>query len=102
MALPSAPDRRYFIGGSDARIIMGDDEAASYGSGGICAVRSSGEASPTWRSDQGPESALVRGHHRSDAHWLARRGCLLRDRCHFSGVVALELSSAPASVPHQE
>ena len=22
------PDRRYFIGGSDARIIMGDDEAA--------------------------------------------------------------------------
>jgi hypothetical protein len=26
-------DRRYFIGGSDARIIMGDDEAASSGSG---------------------------------------------------------------------
>ena len=25
---PSKTDRRYFIGGSDARIIMGDDEAA--------------------------------------------------------------------------
>jgi predicted phage-related endonuclease len=24
----SGPDRRYFIGGSDARIIMGNDEAA--------------------------------------------------------------------------
>ena len=37
-----------------------------------------------------------------DAHWLARRSCLLRDRYHFSGVVALELFSAAASVPHQE
>ena len=26
--MPSRSPRRYFIGGSDARIIMGDDEAA--------------------------------------------------------------------------
>ena len=28
MTLKPRKDRRYFIGGSDARIIMGDDEAA--------------------------------------------------------------------------
>ena len=34
-------DRRHFIGGSDARIIMGDDEAALIRFGGKSAARSS-------------------------------------------------------------
>jgi predicted phage-related endonuclease len=28
LTMPSTGERRYFIGGSDARIIMGEDEAA--------------------------------------------------------------------------
>ena len=27
-AMAGSPSRRYFVGGSDARVIMGDDEAA--------------------------------------------------------------------------
>ena len=34
-------ERRYFIGGSDARIIMGNDERPSSGFGGKSAARSS-------------------------------------------------------------
>ena len=94
-------ERRYFIGGSDARIIMGKDEAALLRLWRHMPAEVEREDPPPGEAT-GPESALVRGHHRSDAHWLPRRRCLLRDRCHFSGVVALELSSAPASVPHQE
>ena len=35
------PNRRYFIGGSDARVIMGDDEAALLRLCGKSGVRSS-------------------------------------------------------------
>ena len=40
-------DRSAFIGGSDARIIMGDDEPPCSGSGGRNAARSSRRTSPT-------------------------------------------------------
>jgi hypothetical protein len=47
------PDRRYFIGGSDARIIMGEDEAA------LIRLWPPGSA---WRRDRTSEPALVRRH----------------------------------------
>ena len=44
----SHPDRRAFIGGSDARIIMGDDEADPwFGYGAKSAARSSPKTSRT-------------------------------------------------------
>ena len=63
-------DRRYFIGGSDARIIMGDDEAALL----RLWREKRGEVEPEdlsgnlivqlGRRHRGPESALVRGQYR--------------------------------------
>ena len=68
----SARDRRYFIGGSDARIIMGDDEAA-------LAPPLAGEARrgraggplrqphrPARARDRAPQPALVRAQYRAD------------------------------------
>ena len=49
MRIKSA-DRRYFIGGSDARIIMGDDEAPYSGSGGRSAARPSRRTFPATSS----------------------------------------------------
>ena len=60
-------DRRYFIGGSDARIIMGDDEAALLPpvAGKARRGRARGPLRqphrPARRSHRGPQSALVRG-----------------------------------------
>jgi len=54
---------------------------------------------------RGNKNALKHGAYTREAierRRLARRGCLLRDRCLFSGMVALELSSAAASLPRQE
>ena len=45
-AIPQDGQRRSFIGGSDARIIMGDDEAAYCGSGGKSAARPSRRICP--------------------------------------------------------
>jgi hypothetical protein len=39
-------NRRGFIGGSDARVIMGDDEARLVGCGGRSAARSNQRTSP--------------------------------------------------------
>jgi hypothetical protein len=38
--IDTSPDRRFFIGGSDARIIMGDDETALLRLWGKSAARS--------------------------------------------------------------
>ena len=47
LTIANSSDRRCFIGGSDARIIMGDDEAALFGFGARSAARSSPRISPT-------------------------------------------------------
>ena len=58
-------DRRYFIGGSDARIIMGNDEAALLRlwrekRGEVEPQDLSGQSHrPTWARDGGPQSTLV-------------------------------------------
>ena len=46
----SAAERRYFIGGCDARTIMGDDEAAHYASGARSVARSSPRTCPATSS----------------------------------------------------
>ena len=70
----NAPDRRYFIGGSDARIIMGNDEKALI----RLWQEKRGEVEPEDLSgnlivqlgvgDRGPQSALVRGQDRAGHH----------------------------------
>ena len=50
-------DRRYFIGGSDARIIMGNDEAAL--------VRLWREKRGDWGRDRSTEPKMVSGEYRS-------------------------------------
>ena len=67
-------DRRYFIGGSDARVIMGDDQAD------LVRLRREkrGELQPqdsrakpdrpARRGDRRPEPALVRAQYRSARH----------------------------------
>jgi hypothetical protein len=54
MSPRSEPSRRYFIGGSDARIIMGDDEGALLRLGGRSEVRSSPK---TYRATSSSSSA---------------------------------------------
>ena len=83
---------------SDARTIMGDDGAA---------------LPRLWREERAEveREDLPLGVATNDRIGAGTRPspvecplveCGLRGRCHFSGVVALELSSAPASVPDQE
>ena len=70
----TSADRRYFIGGSDARIIMGDDEAALL----RLWREKRGEVEPEDLSgnlivqlglgDRGAQSALVRGQYRPSHH----------------------------------
>jgi hypothetical protein len=84
--------RRYFIGGSDARIILGDDETALL---------------RLWREKRGevePEDRSANWYKTITGRMPVGRyivGSLLRDRCHFPGMVALEHSSDPACVAEQ-
>src|ERR1035437_633136 len=64
-------DRRAFIGGSDARIIMGDDEAAL----SRLWREKRGEGAPEGRSrDRPPQPPLVRAKYRPGGHRGAAPG----------------------------
>ena len=58
---PGADSRRYFLGGSDARIIMGNDEAACFACGGRNVAKSSLRTFPATSSSSSalPPRTLV-------------------------------------------
>ena len=78
------PNRRQFIGGSDARIIMGPDEAALI----RLWKEKRGEAEPedlseqprrpTGRRHRGAEPKLVRAQHRAHRHRQSSAGSSIR------------------------
>ena len=72
--------RRHFIGGSDARIIMGEDEAALVRlwrekRGEVGARGPVGQPHrPAGPGHRGPQSALVRGQYRAGHHRYPEAG----------------------------
>ena len=77
-------DRRRFLGGTDARIIMGADREASLRlwreKRGEAEPQDYSEESnhPAWGSHRGPQSALVQANRGGRSSKMSKAGCATR------------------------